>query len=165
MTTNYPEKLDEALIRPGRVDRQVAFRNATQVQIEELFGRMYANDLPKTQLDISLSTTSTTAALSTSTKDVLTTPPTPSKSSSAPNGAVKVGEKEMLKGELTPKVLSEIAKAFAEQVPGDKFSPAEIQGFLLKRKKDPRKALEDVREWVEGMLEVKRTGTRLVNVQ
>jgi chaperone BCS1 len=30
-TTNHPEKLDEALIRPGRVDYQVAFGNATHL--------------------------------------------------------------------------------------------------------------------------------------
>lgn len=32
MTTNKPEALDDALIRPGRVDLQVAFTNATQGQ-------------------------------------------------------------------------------------------------------------------------------------
>ena len=37
MTTNRPEQLDEALKRPGRVDHQVAFDNATQYQIKELF--------------------------------------------------------------------------------------------------------------------------------
>jgi chaperone BCS1 len=171
MTTNHPEKLDEALIRPGHVDHQVAFENATQVQIKELFERMYTNDLPGTKLDISSSTTSVTAASSTSTKDVLIPPPTPVKSSSAPsgsangtvipNGTAKVGEKE----ELTAEELSVIAKAFAKEVPDDMLSPAEIQGFLLKRKKDPRKALLDVGGWVEGMVEVKRTGTKLVNVQ
>ncbi|EAQ85986.1 hypothetical protein CHGG_07239 [Chaetomium globosum CBS 148.51] len=41
MTTNKPEALDEALIRPGRVDLQVSFTNATQEQARELFMRMY----------------------------------------------------------------------------------------------------------------------------
>jgi hypothetical protein len=36
------------------------------------------------------------------------------------------------------------------------FSPAEIQGFLLKRKKEPRKALDEVEGWVEGELKGKK---------
>ncbi|KAG9234158.1 P-loop containing nucleoside triphosphate hydrolase protein [Amylocarpus encephaloides] len=46
MTTNHPENLDKALIRPGRVDIKVEFKNATQTQIQALFEKMYTNDLP-----------------------------------------------------------------------------------------------------------------------
>jgi mitochondrial chaperone BCS1 len=45
------------------------------------------------------------------------------------------------------------------------FSPAEIQGFFLKRKKDPRRAVDDVGQWVKGMVEIKKKGTKLVKVQ
>jgi chaperone BCS1 len=45
------------------------------------------------------------------------------------------------------------------------FSPAEIQGFLLKRKKEPRRAVLEVGVWVEGMREVKRRGGKVVTVQ
>jgi chaperone BCS1 len=41
MTTNKRDTLDDALIRPGRVDRQVEFTNATSDQARELFLRMY----------------------------------------------------------------------------------------------------------------------------
>ena len=44
MTTNCPEKLDEALIRPGRIDIKVGFTMATRSQISELFTRMYSPD-------------------------------------------------------------------------------------------------------------------------
>eukprot|EP01114_Cavostelium_apophysatum_P015884 TRINITY_DN4418_c0_g1_i1.p1 TRINITY_DN4418_c0_g1~~TRINITY_DN4418_c0_g1_i1.p1 ORF type:complete len:478 (+),score=137.09 TRINITY_DN4418_c0_g1_i1:176-1435(+) len=37
LTTNHKEKLSSALIRPGRVDVQVQFNNATKYQIRELF--------------------------------------------------------------------------------------------------------------------------------
>jgi len=37
LTTNHPERLDPALIRPGRVDRKVALRNATRDQARRLF--------------------------------------------------------------------------------------------------------------------------------
>jgi hypothetical protein len=47
MTINFPEKLDEALVRPGRVDMKVAFSLATREQICELFIRMYSFDTVK----------------------------------------------------------------------------------------------------------------------
>jgi chaperone BCS1 len=169
MTTNHPEKLDEALIRPGRVDHQVAFNNATQVQVKELFERMYTNDLPRTKLIISSSPSPPTKNEKSAVKDLPTPPSTPINSSangSAINGVLKGGGKEkVIEEELTAEELSDVAKKFADQVPDDMLSPAEIQGFLLKRKKDPRRALEEVGAWVEGMREVKRKGTKLVSVQ
>ncbi|KAJ4307342.1 hypothetical protein N0V88_000725 [Collariella sp. IMI 366227] len=44
MTTNEPERLDKALIRPGRVDLQVAFTNVTEEEARKLFKRMYEPD-------------------------------------------------------------------------------------------------------------------------
>ena len=41
MTSNKPELLDEALIRPGRVDVRVEFEYATTQQIKEMFVKMY----------------------------------------------------------------------------------------------------------------------------
>ena len=41
MTTNHPERLDPALIRPGRVDMHVEFKYASKHQIHEIFIRMY----------------------------------------------------------------------------------------------------------------------------
>ncbi|KAI7855617.1 BCS1 N terminal-domain-containing protein [Circinella umbellata] len=41
MTTNHIEKLDAALIRPGRIDVRVHFGNATQNQAYELFQKFY----------------------------------------------------------------------------------------------------------------------------
>jgi mitochondrial chaperone BCS1 len=41
MTTNHPEKLDPALIRPGRVDVKEYFGYATPYQVKEMFLRFY----------------------------------------------------------------------------------------------------------------------------
>ncbi|ORY19295.1 P-loop containing nucleoside triphosphate hydrolase protein [Clohesyomyces aquaticus] len=44
MTTNRPEKLNLALIRPGRVDLQVKFALAIREQTRKFYLRMYATD-------------------------------------------------------------------------------------------------------------------------
>lgn len=41
MTTNHPEKLDPALIRPGRVDMKEYLGHATSYQAKEMFLRFY----------------------------------------------------------------------------------------------------------------------------
>jgi len=41
MTTNFPDKLDAALIRPGRCDVQVLVKNADEDQARRLFLRFY----------------------------------------------------------------------------------------------------------------------------
>jgi len=46
MTTNHPEKLDPALIRPGRVDQQVYFGNASATHMRQIFLRMFTRDPP-----------------------------------------------------------------------------------------------------------------------
>jgi chaperone BCS1 len=43
MTTNHKEQLDPALIRPGRVDVDVGFRDATWMQASAMFERFYPN--------------------------------------------------------------------------------------------------------------------------
>ncbi|KFA79865.1 hypothetical protein S40288_03766 [Stachybotrys chartarum IBT 40288] len=127
MTTNKPESLDEALIRPGRVDLQVAFTNATSQQAGELFRRMYELE----------------------TEDPL----------SEEKMTIRM-EPELNSGEI-----GKIADDFAAKIPEEVFSPAEIQGFLLKRKKTPRKALEDAPAWIEATQKQKEAKSKVVTVQ
>ena len=63
------------------------------------------------------------------------------------------------------RTLGEIAANFAAKIPDDKFSPAEVQGFLLKRKKNPQKALSEIERWVESMLELKASKMKVLEVQ
>lgn len=51
MTTNHIERLDPALIRPGRVDVRVHFDLASKAQIRGMFWRFY-KDLKKPDLDM-----------------------------------------------------------------------------------------------------------------
>lgn len=131
MTTNTPEQLDAALIRPGRVDLQVAFTLATHDQIHETFMRMY-------------STTS---------------------EEQATGGRLPNSKTRGISKVTDPEVLAKMAGKFAEQLPADSFSPAEIQGYLLMRKKDPQRALDDLAEWRNGLLESKKRGKKLVGAQ
>lgn len=41
MTSNHPERLDPALLRPGRVDFKVMVGNATEAQVRRMFLRFY----------------------------------------------------------------------------------------------------------------------------
>jgi len=49
MTTNYPNRLDPALVRSGRVDVHIEFKNANRMQMEGIFLNFYpeAGDLAK----------------------------------------------------------------------------------------------------------------------
>ncbi len=188
MTTNFPDKLDEALIRPGRIDMKVAFTNATKSQISELFVRMYSPDGPdiaatkqiklepappakgkenlpngtvkkRTRNGNAHSNGSAlpdgTAHLNghvdhgktSSLSNVLTPPPTPKEFHTPTNSQRVVSSK--------PSTIEEIAKEFAERLPADTFTPAEVQGFLLTRKKEPERALEEVETWRDGVLEAR----------
>ena len=50
MTTNYPEKLDKALIRPGRIDLILDFKKTTRKTIIEMYHHFY--DIPMERIDI-----------------------------------------------------------------------------------------------------------------
>lgn len=176
MTTNKPEALDDALIRPGRVDLQVAFTHATREQARELFERMYEADSAK--------------GVSSSSQQQQQQQQNPAHHHHNNNSKKEMGgtENEAVNGNaenvkqeqqqlgdgqktntspppLTWDQLQATAAAFAAQVPDGHFSPAELQGFLLKRKKDPRRAVDEVGAWVGAMLRLKASKTKVVQVQ
>ena len=41
ITTNYPERLDKALIRPGRIDYKMTFTYATKAELKMIFNAFY----------------------------------------------------------------------------------------------------------------------------
>ena len=125
MTTNAPETLDRALVRPGRVDMHVAFNLPTRTEMEELFVSMYFNpdskkkDIVNEALDIKRSKAADISEL--------TLPHDPA--------------------------LREMAQRFAEALPEKRLSLASIQGFLLGFKSNPEGACQNVKEWAQKMIQ------------
>ena len=159
MTTNFPEKLDEALIRPGRVDMKVQFTNATRSQICELFTRMYSADTPANLVSGQMKSSPISRVSGTVHRTNLNDSLLQSKSNKVGSVMTPPESPEQASTPTTPfspSSIEGIATRFAERIPEDKFTPAEVQGFLLTRKKEPTKALEEVEAWRDGLLEAKQ---------
>jgi chaperone BCS1 len=172
MTTNRPEKLDEALIRPGRVDFQVRFTLATKHQMREIFIRMYLDDESSTgnahDTKVQQCNESKTGFMNgsithsnghaVSGKKPLAN--SHSRGSSIDN--LQHSTQELLKSLLeaphahyTRADLEKLGDIFIQKVPEHAFSPAEVQNFLIPRKKDPRKAVDAAESWFTDLLKHK----------
>jgi chaperone BCS1 len=171
MTTNNPEKLDAALIRPGRVDLQVFFTLATHEQIHDIFIRMYSTKFDKkTPNSQSINDADLIDPFQTSSR------PLSSASTKVGSVASKAGENDdflnsifpggvIVSGASEEDRLEVMAEQFANALPDKMFSPAEIQGFLLLHKREPRTALEGVGKWKDEVLEAKKKGKKVVGVK
>lgn len=127
MTTNHLEKLDKALIRPGRVDMQVKFDLAdhgmTAAMFRAIFAPLEGEDTPAKKDDKA-------AAVD------------PDERQLAEERA-----KAVKRDEIMAKV-EKLAEDFASKLPGHEFSPAELQGYLMKNKRNPEAAVAGVDTWV-----------------
>ncbi|KAF2483299.1 BCS1 N terminal-domain-containing protein [Neohortaea acidophila] len=132
MTTNHPEKLDAALVRPGRVDRRVKFALAKKPQIEELFYRMYVSS-------------ETPSATNGHVSEKQVNGHANGNVTSKPSKTVAVDDD-----------LDDLARKFASHIPDDTFTPAEIQNHLMRYKDEPRVALEKVDEWMKEAMSEKQ---------
>jgi chaperone BCS1 len=118
MTTNHITRLDEALIRPGRVDKKVELGLADKKITVDLF---YLVFMP-VKGDVALPEDAQS--------DVL-----------VQEEAARSQREEVERVER-------LAKEFAARVPELTFSPAEIQSFLLVNKQSPGMAVANVAQWV-----------------
>jgi len=145
MTTNHPEKLDAALVRPGRVDRKVEFRLAMKEQVRELFIRMYAagEESPEPKATMNGKATNGSVKASAHQKRQL-------------NGHLKSADASKDRSaSISRSDLEELAAEFASYVPDDTFTPAEVQNLLMRYKEEPRAALREVQDWMKETLEEK----------
>lgn len=132
MTTNHMEKLDPALLRPGRVDLIVHFNYADASMIKGLFMAIYSTlEVEEKRKDDNK-------------KSAMNGKP---QTQVALNGSARKFRGTYNHGK-TEVEIKEMAEKFATKLPADKYSPAEIQGYLLKHKTDPEGALADVETWI-----------------
>lgn len=171
MTTNRPDKLDEALIRPGRVDMQVEFTKATRPQMHELFTRMYSPEASRSEIEIHQSSVDQKPKvmsvlqhpLSSINKLVHLTPPDSPDQPATPTASTisKTAATTPLSEYDLATDIGVIATRFANLLPENTFTPAEIQGFLLTRKKEPLRALEEAQQWKDATLAAKEKKAKI----
>ncbi|KAF8963339.1 hypothetical protein BGZ46_001005 [Entomortierella lignicola] len=155
MTTNHLDRLDEALIRPGRVDVRARFGKATQSQAKELFIKFFPHQPPVAVNELS---TKASEEPSLSTFD--------DSDDSAPSFT-----KNSLPGSssYTPTLTAEqteiLATQFAKMIPDKTFSIAQLQGFLMGYKKTPELALKHVEEFVEKAGSADVSGTAKIGYE
>ncbi|KAL2372714.1 hypothetical protein RJ035_001101 [Blastomyces gilchristii] len=119
MMTNHIEHLDDALIRPGRVDRKVLFQLADEKMSSRLFCTVFKESVeddskPKKKTD----------------DEIIERPDEDHRSP----------EKK-----IYDETIDELVGAFAAKVPDQVFSPAEILlSFLLEHKQSPTDAVAEV---------------------
>ena len=143
MTTNSPESLDRALVRPGRVDMHVPFELPGREEVEALFVSIYYDP---------------------DTHRLVNGEHSPQ---SATEGSEK-GARGLSELEFVPSSeLRTAARRFAEAVPEKQLSLAAIQGFLLTFKGDLEGACQNVGTWSRDMIReqeeemtVRRVGER-----
>ncbi|OJJ46179.1 hypothetical protein ASPZODRAFT_67073 [Penicilliopsis zonata CBS 506.65] len=116
MTTNHIEKLDAALLRPGRVDVSITFGYSDTTAIQDLFRSIYGT----LHHDHAASSSS-----------------------------------EKKTALYSDAQIEQLASDFASRVPGGEFTPAEIQGYLLKHKNAPEEAIDGAVAWVHDLQEKK----------
>ncbi|KAI1484372.1 BCS1 N terminal-domain-containing protein [Biscogniauxia mediterranea] len=124
MTTNHIDKLDRALIRPGRVDMMVKFSLADAEMTSAVFRAIFAYLEGDDELNFSQ------------------------------NGSPSLESPETLeerarKREAYDAEINALAEEFAAKIPALEFSPAELQGLLLRHKHNPRAAVENAQGFVE----------------
>ncbi|KAF9170467.1 hypothetical protein BGX20_008931 [Mortierella sp. AD010] len=137
MTTNHLERLDEALIRPGRVDVRARFGKATQSQAEELFIKFYPHRPPATSDHSTVTSTEASHLTSGSSNSDIKLPADTLAESSNNTPTLSAEQTEML------------AKQFAKVIPDQTYSIAQLQGFLMGYKKAPELAVKHAKEFVE----------------
>ncbi|KAJ7094211.1 hypothetical protein C8R44DRAFT_684782 [Mycena epipterygia] len=130
-TTNHIENLDSALIRAGRMDVKIQYKFADSVQIGQVFKRFFPLS---DQEDADADA-----------DDMLGN----DKSSGSP--FPPYNEKE----------LDVYAADFARAIPAETYSIAQIQGYLLSKKRNPGGAVEGVQDWLKAQEEEKRAMAEL----
>lgn len=133
MTTNHRERLDPALIRPGRVDMQIEFGFAGRNTLGEIFRELYS------RVDgMDSATIEEEEEVFGGEEESLLSP------------TEKTGRSELDRQAQYTATIAELAEKFADMIPADRFTPAEIQGFLMSYKRAPKRAIRKIPGWLNS---------------
>ncbi|KAK7972415.1 hypothetical protein PG988_006549 [Apiospora saccharicola] len=164
MTTNRPEALDDAIIRPGRVDLRIHCPLASAKVAQDMFYRFFGPE------DESTTTSSSEKGNTTAKKPVeithddegnSTTASLKTKKPPAPTTPTSVRPQ----GQLERNKALKLAKLFGEIMGGGDLSPAAIQGYCLQIKQDPVGGVEKAAEWKNKALAEARERQRKKQAQ
>jgi len=132
-TTNHVDRLDPALMRPGRMDLRIEYKLATREQIIGIFKRFYSDELMSKAMRQSNASTTKKTVLSTEALKL-----------------IQASDDSTFLSQLpSQEKIAELAMAFGDKIPELTYSIAQLQGFLLSKKKNPAGAVEDVGTWME----------------
>ncbi|KAI1819388.1 P-loop containing nucleoside triphosphate hydrolase protein [Xylaria intraflava] len=129
MTSNFPDKLDEALVRPGRIDVRVFMGHITQPGAEQMFMRMMRTG----RMD------KASGAFFSSRDQSRVEPSVPDDAKESEQGD---GEGQ------TDEELQALARQFAQSVPEGTLTPAQLQGYLLQHLESAKRAVEEIAVWI-----------------
>ena len=163
-TTNYYDRLDEALIRPGRIDLEVKFELASKYQAGEQFRQFY---VPHTITKENLQEPGIVFSEKKKKKSQsLTTNTDQDKNGSTPPSSIPLAEKYQVEDkdhlhleEFTTRI-DRLADQFAEDFPEYVISSASLQQYLLMYKSDPIEAVANFKTWVQAEIERKDSKER-----
>ncbi|KAL9117412.1 MAG: hypothetical protein Q9187_006054 [Circinaria calcarea] len=145
MTTNHIERLDTALLRPGRVDMTIDFGYADHTTIRGLYKAVYVSlDADSSLKDVKMNGTTVSHQANRTAN--------PLKQTVSSNQG-RIRQRTHGKSEED---IHRLATNFADLLPSGEFTPAEIQGYLLGHKKDPDGAIKSVGQWIDAIREEKR---------
>ena len=135
--TNHIDRLDPALIRAGRMDVKLEYKLATRYQTQETYLRFYERRFVSYEKETK--------------QDSKAMEPAPPRPSLMGLTVEKDDEEPLSQDEV-----HELAQRFSDAITEETFSLAQIQGYLLTKKVQPRGAVDDAAEWVKTQIEEKK---------
>ncbi|KAJ7205967.1 P-loop containing nucleoside triphosphate hydrolase protein [Mycena pura] len=140
-TTNYVDRLDPALMRPGRIDRRIRYALATRAQASRLYERLFKD----AEVDTGPGRRGTFDD-----DGLAAEADAPDQIVSEPIGAVGPPSDPAVSTptKISDARLADLAQQFAAAMRDCEFSPAELQGYLLSNRERPVAAAAEMAAWV-----------------